>query len=350
MNMSRVPEVLDRIYNSDVPENNDLEYLLSLEEQDEKQRLYDFADEIRRRYVGDGILIRGIVEFSNYCSNSCMYCGLNRQNEAIKRYRLDHNQICECVAGMYADGIRTVVLQSGEQDDLDAVWLKELIEKIKKNFNIAVTLSVGEAGRREYELWREAGADRYLLKIECYDKAIYESVHPGMSFENRIRCLMDHKALGYQTGSGVIVGIKGQTVESLANSIKFFAELDIDMIGIGPFIPHRSTVLGNEKPGRLDMVLKVVALTRIITRNTHMPATTATGSIGRGDARILALQAGANVLMPNYTPMEYKKLYEIYPGKRCVTEPSGACCRCIENMAASIGRYIDYSVGHSLKV
>ena len=350
MNTSKVADILERVCIANIPEIADLRFLLSLEKESDKRSLFEFADAVRKKYVGDGILLRGIVEFANYCDNGCLYCGLNKDNNGISRYRLDEFEIYDCISHIYADGIRTVVLQSGEQDDLDAVSLKELIEKIKSDFDIAVTLSVGEADREDYKLWKSAGADRYLLKIECSDKDVYESMHPGMSFENRVRCLRDLKELGYQTGSGCIVGLEGQTVDTLAGDILFFAEHQLDMIGIGPFIPHKATSLRNAQQGTLDMVLKTIAVTRIVTKDTHLPATTATGSIGKGDGRIEALKAGANVLMPNYTPLEYKKLYEIYPGKRCVSEPAGACAGCMENMAAALGRFIDYSVGHSLKM
>lgn len=349
MNTFKLSDVLHRVCNAKVPNRGDLRLLLSLTAESQRQELFDFANAVRKQYVGDGILLRGIIEFANYCSNGCLYCGLNKDNKSIGRYRLDAQQVYDCIAHIYADGIRTVVLQSGEQDDLDAVWLKELIERVKSDFDIAITLSVGECDMEDYKLWKTAGADRYLLKIESSDKEVYESMHPDMSFESRVQCLRDLKELGYQTGSGCIVGLKGQTADTLAGDILFFAEHEIDMIGIGPFIPHQDTSLRSEAQGTLDMVLNAIAVTRIVTKNTHLPATTATGSIGDGDGRLLALKAGANVLMPNYTPLKYKKLYEIYPGKRCVTEPAGACGGCMKQMAASLDRHIDYSIGHSYK-
>jgi len=349
MSMSKVSEVLQRICKAKIPDRGDLRFLLSLTGEADKQELFDFADGIRKQYVGDGILLRGIVEFANYCNNGCLYCGLNKNNKSIARYRMSAQQIYDCISDIYADGIRTVVLQAGEQDDLDPVWLKDLIERVKGDFDMAVTLSIGECDRKDYELWKAAGADRYLLKIESSNKAVYDSMHPEMSFDNRVRCLRDLKETGYQTGSGCIIGLKGQTTDTLAGDILFFVEHDLDMIGIGPFIPHQATSLRAEKQGSLEMVLKATAITRIVTKNTHLPATTATGSIGEGDGRLEALKVGANVLMPNYTPLKYKKLYEIYPGKRCVTEPASACAGCMENMAASLGRNIDYSIGHSFK-
>lgn len=350
MSLSSITDVLTRVFQAKLPDRDDLEFLLTLREKSQRQQLHDFADVVRKKYVGDGILLRGIVEFANYCNNGCLYCGLNKDNKTISRYRLEAQQVYDCISHIYADGIRTVVLQSGEQDDLDANWLKEIIERVKCDFDgMAITLSVGECSREDYELWKTAGADRYLLKIESSNRKVYESMHPEMSYDRRVECLKELKEIGYQTGSGCIIGLNGQSAESLAGDILFFAEQEIDMIGIGPFIPHQSTPLRDHKQGRLDMVLDAIAVTRIVTKDTHLPATTATGSIGDGDGRIKALKAGANVLMPNYTPLEYKRLYEIYPGKRCVSEPAGACSGCMEKMAASLGRHIDYSVGHSYK-
>lgn len=349
MNISDLTKILNRVYQADIPDQEDIEQLLEVEEPTQLKILFDFAESVRKKYVGDGILLRGIVEFSNYCRNKCLYCGLNKNNKTIRRYRLSNEQILNCVKQIDRADVKTVVLQSGEEDELDVNCLKEVIEEIKFNFDMAVTLSVGQRCRGEYQMWRDAGADRFLMKIESSNKKLYESLHPEMSFDERINCLRELKNLGYQTGSGCIVGLKGQTVKILAKDILFFAEEEFDMIGIGPFIPHQETVLRAERTGELGLVLKVVAVTRIVTKNTHMPATTAVGSIGQGDSRVDVLKAGANVLMPNYTPKEYKKLYEIYPGKRCVDESSEMCVECVERMATGIGRAIDYSRGDSLK-
>jgi biotin synthase len=240
-----------------------------------------------------------------------------------------------------------VVLQSGEESGLDAHWLKDIISEIKLRFDSAITLSVGERRQKDYKIWKEAGADRYLLKIETSDKRLYQSLHPGMSFKERVNCLRGLKKLGYQVGSGNIIGLKGQTLATIAEDILFFKNEEFDMLGIGPFIPHPMTPLSAEVKGDLKLTLKTVALTRIVTRYAHLPATTALGSL-KDDYRAQALCAGANVLMPNFTPQPYRRLYEIYPGKRCIDEPSGSCGSCMELMAASIGRTIDYSRGDAL--
>jgi len=326
----------------------DLQYLLSVKEKDKVQLIFDFADTMRKKYCGEGILLRGLIEFSNHCRNSCFYCGLNKNNLSLERYRLSQREMLEAVSQLYTCGIRTLVLQSGEDDGLDADWLAGLIKKIKSGFDIAVTLSVGEREDREYGLWRKAGADRYLLKIETSNKRLYDSLHAAMSFENRLRCLEALRQLGYQVGSGIMVGLKGQTLKDIAQDLMFFKDREFDMLGIGPFIPHLKTPLADQQPPNAELVLKVLALTRIVTGNTHLPATTALGSLGR-DWRSQALKCGANVLMPNFTPQAYRKLYEIYPNKRCVSEATGICADCMEKMAQEAGRYIDYGKGDSLK-
>ena len=349
MTVEDIKSVLDKVYGSEIPSLVDLEYLLALKDEQQMESLFDYSDRIRKKFVGNEILLRGLIEFSNFCRNTCFYCGLNKHNKKLQRYRLDSGQIMSAVNDIAAAGIKTVVLQSGEDEDLDAYWLKDLIERVKMDFDVAVTLSVGERSYDDYKLWRQAGADRYLLKIETTDKALYQTLHPQMNFENRIECSRNLKALGYQNGSGCLVGLKGQTIRSLAEDILFFKKESFDMLGIGLFIPHEMTPLKNEPLGNIKLALKVIAVTRIVTKDTHIPATTAIGSVGKSDARLLALKAGANVLMPNFTPQPYKRLYEIYPGKRCVNEQSGECVHCIETMAKTINRSICYSRGDSLK-
>ncbi len=341
--MSR--EILERIHQE--PREEDIVYLLSRDSEEERQELFSFADSVRKRYMGDGVLLRGIVEFSNLCENSCAYCGLNKNNRSLQRYTLSADEVIESVRHINSCGIKTVVLQSGEDSSLDPAWLEGIIRRVRGIGDIAVTLSVGERRPEDYRLWRDAGADRYLLKIETSDPDLYGRLHPGMSFRNRLRCLDDLRELGYQVGCGNIVGLKGQTAQIFARDILFFKNSGFDMIGIGPFIPHGSTGLLHEPSGDVGLTLRVLALTRIVTRTAHLPATTALGSLG-GDFRARGLQAGANVLMPNFTPQPYRKLYEIYPGKRCIDEAAGACSSCMEGMAAGIGRYIDYSRGDAV--
>jgi biotin synthase len=347
MTDSQLDILLERVAKSDSPAQADLEELLAVQDDEQVARIYAYADRIRKEYMGEGILLRGLVEFSNYCRNTCAYCGLNKNNTKLQRYRLSMPELMEAAAQIASQRIKTIVLQSGEEDDADAGWLAEAIKNIKARYDMAITLCVGERTTDEYRLWREAGADRYLLKIETTDADLYRRLHRGMSFENRVRCLDNLRALGYQVGCGCLVGLKGQTIASLASDIRFFKARNFEMIGIGAFIPHKMTELGDQPIGNVPLTLRVVALTRIVVKDAHLPATTALGSIGEGDGRIAALQAGANVLMPNFTPLPYRGLYDIYPGKRCVAEAPGSCGSCMDMMASAIGRNVDFSRGDS---
>ncbi|MFA5087479.1 MAG: [FeFe] hydrogenase H-cluster radical SAM maturase HydE, partial [Candidatus Omnitrophota bacterium] len=245
-------------------------------------------------------------------------------------------------------GFRTVVLQSGEDAFYSREALCGLVGRIKREIGCAVTLCVGEKTREEYQALREAGADRYLLRFETSDKKLFKKLKPDSSFDARLRCLSWLKELGYQVGSGMMVGLPGQTLATLAEDILLMEKLDLDMIGLGPFIAHPQTPLGGAVGGTLDLSLRVIALTRIVTRYTHIPATTAVGSIDPG-GREKALQCGANVIMPNVTPGSYRKYYEIYPHKICLDEKPADCRACIEGMVKSLGRTIDPGYGHSLK-
>ncbi len=344
--MNAITSLLDRLYGNPSPSREDVREVLTCTDDIKLLDIFAFADSVRKKHVGDGILLRGIVEFSNFCRNTCAYCGINRNNAKLERYRLTREEILESVSMIAGCGIRTVVLQSGEDSGIDAAWLADIIRSVKERHDMAVTLSVGEWDADVYRFWREAGADRYLLKIETTDPALYGTLHPGMSLENRLRCLNDLQAMGYQTGSGIIAGLKGQTYDSIVEDIFFLRDRNFDMIGIGPFIPHGETPLRNEETGSVSLTLKIVALLRILSPTANLPATTALGSVDGKDFRLRGLQAGANVLMPNFTPVPYRRQYEIYPGKRCVEEPQGSCASCMESMAGSIGRHIDYSIGN----
>ncbi len=341
--------LLERIYAAAMPERADIENVLRTDDPGDLDLLFSFADDVRCRFVGEGVLLRGLIEFSNVCRNTCQYCGLNRHNRHLQRYRLTEEEILAAAGNVSRAGIKTIVLQSGEEDGLDAQRLAQVIEKIKGSFDVAVTLCVGERNREEYALWRRAGADRYLLKIETSDARLYGELHPGMSFENRVRCLQDLVELRYQTGSGNLVGLKGQTVASLAGDIEFFHRWDFDMVSVSPFIPHPHTPLAAEPAGDLTMTLKMTALARMVSPRAHIPASTAIGSLHGRDERPRALAAGANVLMPNFTPAPYRRYYEIYPNKRCVSEDAAACAGCMEQMVAALGRRVDYSRGDGLK-
>lgn len=345
----RLQSVLHRLYTAETPDKADIISVLSLEDKNRIDELFQFADDVRRQHAGDGILLRGIVEFSNYCDKICHYCGLNRTNRSLPRYTMTDRQILECVGQIAAAGIHTVVLQSGQTAALDAGWLAGLVSRIKNDFDMAITLSVGEKTAEEYALWKDAGADRYLLKIETTNPDLYGTLHQQADLQSRLYCSQALALLGYQNGSGNMVGLPGQTLGDIAEDILFFAGRQFDMIGVSPFIPHPGTMLRDCPAGNVELVLKTTAITRIVTKDAHLPATTAIGSVGGNDYRPAALKAGANVLMPNFTPQPYRQLYEIYPHKRCVTEAVGSCGLCMDAMARAIGRTIDYSRGDSLK-
>jgi len=344
-----IQTILERIFAAERPEQADIEAVLRTTDPGDVERLFAFADGVRKEFVGDGILLRGIIEFSNRCRNTCRYCGLNRHNTQLERYRLTRDEILAAAENIRAAGVKTVVLQSGEEDNLNAGWLREIVAGIGSSLDTAVTLCVGERSRREYRMWKEAGADRYLLKMETLDPNLYGRLHPEMSFENRIRCLEDLAELGYQTGSGTLVGLEGQTMESLAGDIRFFKRGNFDMISVSPFIPHPQTPLADQPAGDLTMTLKMIALTRIVSRDAHIPASTAIGSLHGRDERTRALAAGANVVMPNFTPGQVRELYDLYPGKTGCDQTPAQRVAAVERMAAELGRCVDHSRGDSLK-
>lgn len=306
--------------------------------------LFAAADGVRKKYVGDGVYLRGLIEFSNFCKNDCCYCGIRRSNMHAARYRLTPTQIVQMAQNALSYGYKTVVLQSGEDLSFTPDKMAEMIRQIKK-LGLVITLSIGEKTREEYALYKKEGADRYLLRIETTDKTLYERLDPGMSFDNRVRCLMDLKELGYEVGSGSLVGLPGQTLESLADDLLFFQKLPVDMAGIGPFIPHPHTPLGTEKAdGHFELALKMMAIMRLLLPDINIPATTAMETLHpRG--RLLALQCGANVVMPNVTEGDFRQKYELYPGKICVTDSPAHCRGCIESKIKSIGRFVSPGKG-----
>ena len=301
------------------------------------------ADKIRHENVGDEVHLRGLIEFSNICKRQCKYCGLRSPNKKVERYRLSEEEILQTAKNAVNLGYKTIVLQSGEDDYYDTDKMCEIIREIKK-FDVALTLSIGEKTYDEYKAFKNAGADRYLLRIETTDENLYKNMHPNASYKNRVECLYNLKKLGYETGTGCLVGLPDQTIESLADDILFFKELYADMIGIGPFIPHEQTPLKDSKNGDFWLALKVMALTRINMPDINIPATTAMETLNP-NGRIIALQSGANVVMPNVTSTEYRAKYEIYPNKICLGDAPEQCRGCIESKIKSIGRTVSKNYG-----
>ena len=305
--------------------------------------LYRRADDVRREAVGDAVHLRGLIEFSNICRNDCLYCGIRRGNRQVQRYRMTDEELVETAKRATALGFQTIVLQSGEDMHFDQARMCHIIEQIKR-LDVALTLSVGERDYGDFKAFREAGADRYLMRIETTDRDLYNRLNPGMSWERRHECLLMIRDLGYELGSGIMVGLPGQTVESIADDLLYLKDIGIDMAGIGPFIPHPETPLANESGGTLEQALRTMAVMRLLMPDINIPATTAMESL-HPQGRIMALQAGANVVMPNVTEGEYRRLYELYPGKICVNDTPAHCRSCIGLKIRSIGRTIGQGRG-----
>lgn len=334
---AKIAECLGRLQESGPPRREDLLVLLSLEDEEDLQPLFLAADARRKAGVGDAVHLRGIVEFSNYCERNCLYCGLRQANRRLKRYRMTDGEILEAVRAVKEAHVATVVLQSGEDSFYDRTRLCRLIEAIKGETGLVITLSLGERPREDYEAFRNAGADRYLLKHETASPVLYRRLHPDSRRENRLQCLKWLKELNYETGSGCMVGLPGQDAASLAEDILLIHALDADMAGVGPFLPHPQTPLADCAAGTVLSVLKVLALVRLIRPSIHLPATTAL-SVLQPEGRLRALSVGANVVMPDFTPTVYRRLYDLYPGRTDAGENPAAFLETLEKEIARCGR------------
>jgi biotin synthase len=335
--------MLDKAINIHNLDKSEILYLLDTKKND---KLFLAADKVRKKYIGDKVHLRALIEFSNYCKQNCFYCGLRRDNSKIKRYRLEPLEIINLAKKAANYGYRTVVLQSGEDFYYTIDKMSEIISEIKK-FDVAITLSIGEKAFEEYRAYRKAGADRYLLRIETTDENLYNKLDPGMSLENRMMCLENIKKLGYEVGSGIMVGLPEQTLESIAKDILYLKSIPVDMAGIGPFIYHPNTPIERPKGSAFELSLKVMAILRLLMPDINIPATTAMETLNP-NGRLIALQCGANVVMPNATETEYRKYYEIYPGKICIGDSPKHCRFCIENKIKSINRSVAENKGYHL--
>ena len=308
--------------------------------------LFSLADGQRRRYYGDKVYIRGLIEFSNYCKNDCLYCGIRRSNASAERYRLTKEEILSCAEEGYGLGFRTFVLQSGEDPWYTDDRVCDLVSSIRMRYpDCAVTLSIGEKPRESYQAYFDAGARRYLLRHETADDSHYAMLHPAsMSPQNRKRCLYDLKEIGFQVGAGLMVGTPYQKTEHLISDLRFMQELRPDMIGIGPFMTHRQTPFSDFPNGSFHLTLRLLAVTRLMFPYALIPATTALGTIDpKGRER--GLQAGCNVVMPNLSPVRFRKYYELYDNKICTGDESARCRTCLEARAASVGYHVVTDVG-----
>lgn len=310
---------INSILQKDSISRKDIISLLSVEDKNEINLLFARAREIREQYLGNEIHLRGIIEFSNFCEQNCLYCGLRKGNGELRRYRMDDDLILATAELITSRGIKTIVLQSGEDSKFSCESIYNIIRRIRSKSCTAITLSLGERNFTDYEVWKEAGADRYLLKHETSNPKLYSMYHQHQSLAARIKHLRFLKNIGYQIGSGNLIGLPHQTIEDIAGDILLCKRLDVDMASFSPYIPSPQTPYRNKKPADFLLTLKVMAAARIVLRQVHIPATTALATMDK-NGRKMGLLAGANVIMPNFTPAVFSKRYSIYPHKRNDTD------------------------------
>ena len=342
-------KIIDKLYETNNATREELEFLLENLNDDSKKYLIEKSNLTRMKVYGDKVYLRGLIEFTNYCVRNCMYCGIRASNKNAERYRLTIDEILECAELGDRLGYKTYVLQGGEDPYFTDDIMVEIISKIKKRFpKNAITISLGERSYESYEKMFKAGADRYLIRHETATKELYEKLHPGASFENRRRCLEDLKKIGYQIGSGFMIGLPGQKVSDLVNDLLYVKELNPHMVGIGPFISHKDTPLKNEKNGTLEDTITLIAILRLLLPTALIPATTSLGTINPL-GRELGIKAGANVVMPNLSPTSVREKYSLYDGKICTGDEAAECRRCIEGRINRAGFKVEVSRGDNIE-
>ncbi len=345
-----------------MPDRTTIKRQLSDPDPESARRLYAEADMVRKNHVGDAVYLRGLIEISNHCRRLCAYCGVNASRR-LTRYRLSREEIVVAAHMAKQYGYGTVVLQAGEDALLDKEFISAVVTDIKAATGLAVTLSLGEREPGEYAAWKQAGADRYLLRFETSDPELFARIHPpppGAEGSSRIHHLQTLRELGYEIGSGVMVGIPGQTWDSLANDIALFHEMDLDMIGIGPYIRHPDTEMGchperfppaapgEQVPADEETTCRAVALARLVQPYANIPATTALSLVNRESGRSHGLARGANIIMPNITPLACRRLYEIYPAKSLSIETAEEVNKQITAQLQQLGRHLGVGAGDSL--
>ena len=331
-------KLIDRLHVTGSLDREQWIQLLSERSEETDQYARDLGNKVRQQIYGNDIYVRGLIEFTNYCQNDCYYCGIRRSNKNAQRYRLTEEDILLCCQQGYELGFRTFVLQGGEDGYYTDERLLSIIHKIKAEYpDCALTLSIGEKSEESYRDYREAGVDRYLLRHETADEEHYGKLHPSsMSCEHRKNCLRTLKKLGFQTGAGFMVGAPYQRVENLADDFLFLKELNPEMVGIGPFIPHQDTPFHGEKSGTLEDTLFYLALLRLMLPHVLLPATTALGTI-HPKGREMGVLSGANVVMPNLSPVSVRKKYMLYDGKICTGDEAAECRHCLSRRMEQIG-------------
>ncbi|MDY6915325.1 MAG: [FeFe] hydrogenase H-cluster radical SAM maturase HydE [Candidatus Cloacimonadota bacterium] len=340
------------MYNWKNLDKSKLIQFLKTEDNSKFEVLKKTAYRVKKQQVGNKVYFRGIIEFSNICSKNCYYCGIRKENKQVKRFRMQPEEILECARFAWKQGYGSLVLQSGERSDSEFVdFVEDILLRIKKmsNNELGITLSLGEQSEETYRRWLKAGAHRYLLRIETSNSDLYRTLHPqDHDFNYRFECLKILAKLGYQVGTGVMIGLPGQTAEMLADDIIFFKKNDIDMIGMGPYIPHEQTPLASQvrnwnKEKQLQLGIKMIALTRLYLQDVNIAATTALQAL-HPEGREFGLQAGANVIMPNITHTKYREGYKLYDGKPCTNENAKLCRVCLERRIGNIGEEIGYNL------
>lgn len=327
---------------------NDIVALLSIQDPETLESLFLQADVVRREQVGDEIHIRGIIETSNHCSCNCLYCGLQAGNKDLERYCMTVDEVVQRAVRIAELPVGTIVLQSGESTPHTVSEIEEIIRRIKDAADVAITLSLGQQRDETYRTWFEAGADRYLLKHETANEELFHRLKPDTDLAERLRCLRSLKSIGYQIGTGNMIGLPGQTTGDIADDILLCRELDADMCSFGPFIPSPHTALANAASGTAAQTLQTLAVARIVLKNVHIPANTALGTIDP-DARFRSFSCGTNVLMPNFTPLRYRRNYQIYPKRIPEREDIRQTFENARSLILSLGRVPGLLKGHSMK-
>ena len=334
-------ELIKRLFEAGELSAGELKELIENRDAEDFKLLSEYARRRCEESYGDRVFTRGLIEISSYCKNDCFYCGLRRSNKNAERYRLSREEILDCCENGYGLDFRTFVLQGGEDGYYTDELLCSLVSEIKEKYpDCAVTLSLGERSRESFQRLFDAGADRYLLRHETADREHYGKLHPTeMSYDNRMRCLSDLRDIGYQVGCGFMVGSPYQTVDCLVADLKFIKEFQPQMVGIGPFIRHKDTPFAEYPDGTLELTLFLLAVVRLLLPKVLLPATTALGTISSA-GREQGLMAGANVVMPNLSPVKVRKKYSLYDNKICTGEEAAECAGCLQRRVSTVGRML----------
>ncbi len=336
--MNKTIELIEKLNTTQSLSADEYEYLLTHRSAEATELLRQYAIKARQRYYSNKVFVRGLIEVSNICKNDCYYCGIRKSNLHCERYRLSKAEILECCSDGYALGFRTFVLQGGEDGTFTDDYLCDLIKSIKESYpDCAITLSLGERSKESYQKLYDSGADRYLLRHETADSEHYAKLHPDtLTLENRLACLKDLKDIGYQVGCGFMVGSPYQTTKHIAKDLKFIEQFQPDMCGIGPFIPHKDTPFASFSAGDAELTCYLLSIIRLIKPNILLPATTALGTV-ESDGRQRGILSGANVVMPNLSPLSVRKKYMLYDGKISTGEESAQSLDKLKQSMDAIG-------------